>query len=555
MIWFWCGALIVALLLMFGRFAPFYQFFYALPYVSTIRNPAKFLHVVEWCLLILFAYGAEAMCRQGLAGAAKAGEGLGAHWEAFWARARGFDRRWVQFSGMAVGALALAWLVYAGARPQLEKHLVEQTRLQYLAQGATPDQAARGAETTTDNARAIAKYSVGQVGRTLLYAIPTVALVTVLLSGYFAGRRAKIAGGLLLILLIADLLPVNRHWIRTPNWKQKYETNAVIEFLREKPYEHRVAIVPVNQGMFGSWYGAEWTQHLFPYYNIQSLDIVQEPRVATDKAAYEAALSGALLRRWELSNTRYLFAPTNALEALNRQLDPGRNRFRIALRFDPVAKPGTTGQGAEEITAAVHANGQMALFDFAGALPRAKLYTRWKVSTNDAVGVQNWLTNLQARLTQSRAPREWVTALGAQSPTDLATLKELADPAFDPAQTALLAEPLPVAPGTNENAGEVRFESYKPKHIVLSAKATAPCVLLLNDKFDPNWHVTVDGQPAKLLRANFIVRAVFLEKPGEHRIEFKFQPPLTGLYVSTATVVAGLALLGYLTWAGRRPEK
>lgn len=196
----------------------------------------------------------------------------------------------------------------------------------------------------------------------------------------------------------------------------------------------------------------------------------------------------------------------------------------------------------------------MALFDFTGALPRAKLYTRWKVSTNDAVGVQNWLTNLQARLTQSRAPREWVTALGAQSPGDLATLKELSDPAFDPAQTVLLAESLPVAPGTNDNAGEVKFESYQPKHIVLSAKATAPCVLLLNDKFDPNWHVTVNGQPAKLLRANFIVRGVFLDKAGEHRIEFKFQPPLTGLYVSTATVVAGLALLGYLIWAGRRPE-
>lgn len=556
LIWFWLGAMLVALALMFGRFAPFYQFFYALPYVSTIRNPAKFLHVAEWCLLILCAYGAEALCRQGLAGAAKAGEGLAAHWKTFWARARGFDRRWVQLSGLAVGVFALVWLIYAGARPQLEKHLMELTRLQYLAQGATPDQAARGAETTADSARAIAKYSVGQVGRTMIFLVPTIALVALVLSGYFAGRRAVLAGALLLGLLIADLLPVNRHWIRTPNWKLKYETNPVIEFLREKPYEHRVAIVPVNQGMFSSWYGAEWTQHLFPYYNIQTLDIVQEPRVGQDKAAYEAALSGSLLRRWELSNTRYLFAPTNALGALNQQLDPGRSRFRIALKFDPVAKPGTAGQSIEEITTAVHANGQMALYDFTGALPRAKLYARWKTTTNDLAAAQNWLTNLianfEARPPGQRPPREWTTALLAQNPIDLATLKELSDPTFDPAQTVLLAEPLPVAPGTNENAGEVKFESYAPKHIVLSAKATAPCVLLLNDKFDPNWNVTVDGQPAKLLRANFIVRAVFLDKPGEHRIEFKFQPPLTGLYISTAAVVVGLGLLGFLIFAERK---
>src|SRR6185295_11801190 len=55
-VWFWCVVVAVAMLLMFGRFAPFYQLFYALPYASTIRNPAKFLHVVEWALLILFAY-------------------------------------------------------------------------------------------------------------------------------------------------------------------------------------------------------------------------------------------------------------------------------------------------------------------------------------------------------------------------------------------------------------------------------------------------------------------------------------------------------------------
>lgn len=56
LIWFWAAVIVVAMLLMFGRFAPFYQFFYALPYVSTIRNPAKFQHIVEWALIILSAY-------------------------------------------------------------------------------------------------------------------------------------------------------------------------------------------------------------------------------------------------------------------------------------------------------------------------------------------------------------------------------------------------------------------------------------------------------------------------------------------------------------------
>ena len=145
-----------------------------------------------------------------------------------------------------------------------------------------------------------------------------------------------------------------------------------------------------------------------------------------------------------------------------------------------------------------------------------------------------------------------VSALAALSEGDLATLHELAEPAFDPAQTVLLAEPLAAPPGTNQNAGTVKFESYTPKHIVLRAAASGPCVLLLNDKFDPNWHVTVDGQSAKLLRCNFIARGVFLAQAGEHQVEFHFQPPLTGFYISLAAMVVGLGLLGYVIVAGRR---
>ena len=49
--------LLVSALLAFGRFAPFYKFFYALPYASMIRIPVKFMHLFSWILVILFAYG------------------------------------------------------------------------------------------------------------------------------------------------------------------------------------------------------------------------------------------------------------------------------------------------------------------------------------------------------------------------------------------------------------------------------------------------------------------------------------------------------------------
>ena len=64
MIWFWGGAALIALVLSWGRYAPFYQFVYALPYFSTIRNPMKFMHPFHLSLMILFAYGLQGMWRR-----------------------------------------------------------------------------------------------------------------------------------------------------------------------------------------------------------------------------------------------------------------------------------------------------------------------------------------------------------------------------------------------------------------------------------------------------------------------------------------------------------
>jgi hypothetical protein len=45
----------------------------------------------------------------------------------------------------------------------------------------------------------------------------------------------------------------------------------------------------------------------------------------------------------------------------------------------------------------------------------------------------------------------------------------------------------------------------------------------MNDAWHPWWRVEVDGQPAELLKANVIFRAVAL-LPGDHRIHFAFEP-------------------------------
>ena len=55
---------------------------------------------------------------------------------------------------------------------------------------------------------------------------------------------------------------------------------------------------------------------------------------------------------------------------------------------------------------------------------------------------------------------------------------------------------------------------------VIDTDARTPCVLLVNDHYDPNWTVIVDGKEQPLLRANYVMRGVYLD-PGKHQVEFK----------------------------------
>jgi hypothetical protein len=331
---------------------------------------------------------------------------------------------------------------------------------------------------------------------------------------------------LLGLFVMVDLARVGSHWINPYNWKQRYlETtdNAVFQLLRQKPYENRVAIWPFGlPGQFGivqQLYQQEWLQHLFQYYNIQSLDIIQMPRVPQDIAAFESAMAHdstntihRIVRRWELANMRYLIGPAGLYQTLNQELD-AQQRFRPVTLFEFYQT-----QTGGPILTRTNSSGPFAIFEFTGALPRAKLYSQWQVITNDD-----------------------------------ATLTQLASKEFKPEQIVLVSEPLPSSTegATNSTGGVVEFKSYAPKRILLQAKATSPSVLLLNDKHDPNWQVLVDGKPAPLLRCNFIMRGVFLE-PGEHAVEFRFRPPMEAFYVSLAAIALGLPLVGFAIADGRR---
>jgi hypothetical protein len=511
-VWFWAITAFVALLLAFGRFAPFYQFLYALPYFSTIRNPAKFLHIFNFALVMAFAYGTNRLWRSYIENPSLATNGLQNPVRSWYSRAGTFDRRWMTGLLVCLGVSLVGWLIYATSQDSMVK---------YLQVVGFDDVMGKS----------IAAFSARQVGWFILFLGLGTWWFALVQSGRFSGAKATTAMILLLLVVAVDLGRANLPWIKYWDYKEKYATNPVIEELRKSPFEQRVAILPFRPppqlGLLNQMYQIEWAQHHFQYYNIHSLDVVQMPRMPEDLASFQMALQPdgspatihRLARRWELTSTRYILAAADYMEPLNRELDAGKGRFAPRMLFDIVQRPGVISPSRfEDFTAVPSTNGPYAIIEFSGALPRASLFTGWQVATNDQKA-----------------------------------LETLASKEFNPWKTVLVSSP--ISGGTEgTNVGSVVYKDYAPKHIQLAAKAPQPSILLLNDRFDPNWNVSVDGKPAELLRCNYLMRGVQVPQ-GEHLVEFKFQPPIKGLYVSLATWAVGLLVGGYLLVTSRRKKE
>ena len=506
-LWFWLAVTVLSLLLGFGHFAPFYRWVYALPYFSTIRNPIKFLYLFSFAVVVLFAFGVDGLWRKYMQ---PAGTNAAPRWiglQSWWNRAAKFEKNWVYGCGLVGVASLLSWLDYAQHRQDLEQFL-----LSVQFNSAVVD--------------SIASFSIHQVGWLILFFFLAAGLMILIFSGAFAGKRASYGGLLLGLLLLADLGIANQPWIIYWNYKEKYASNPVIDLLRDKPYEHRVALAPVHLPpelmVLKKLYKYEWLQQQLPFYNVQSFDVVEMRRWPEDMSAFMNVLSQTnvtdlprlWIRAWQLTNTRYILGAAKFEDFWNHQAYLAQTPLQAVVSFDVVLKPGNSELTQwDQLTAVPDTDGPFALFEFKAALPRAKLYDHWQINTNNP-----------------------------------AVLKQLFSPAFNPESSVFVAGGVPAnaaTVSTNQTAGGVEFVSYAPKDIVLKADAALPSVLLLNDHYDPNWKVLVDGKSEKLLRCNFLMRGVYL-LPGRHNVEFKFQPPVGLLYVSLAAIATGLLAFGIL---------
>jgi hypothetical protein len=117
--------------------------------------------------------------------------------------------------------------------------------------------------------------------------------------------------------------------------------------------------------------------------------------------------------------------------------------------------------------------------------------------------------------------------------SDDAVLARLKDPAFDPARTVVLsAESLDatdaahvaiLAQAPPAAATAARITTYESQRVVIKATTDRPALLMLNDANYPGWQVTVNGNPTRMLKADYLFRGVML-RAGQSVVEFRYAP-------------------------------
>jgi len=447
----------LALILAWGWHTPLYRPLFALPLMDKWRDPLKWLEMTNFALVVLSAMGAQHLMASLEADAPDTGT---------------VRRRLAWFTN---GLLVLLGLGLAASYPLA---LVLAALLQ--TEGYDPLSIANIMST---------------MHTSLLGALLLLALFCLLLRALW--QPDKLRGWTLvnpwlhhlwqrmlqpafmpltLALALALLAAAQLGWVATQFIEPAplsalTGSNPLLEALRSEGDQVRVSVAaddPVLNMLL---------QNQFAAMDISCLDISAASRIPDDLNTFFQTLDKDQARLWFLAGVKNVVVPEQGLSQMRQ--DPG-----VAANIS-------------------HADGYTLEPTGTPSLPSHAL-----------VGMKDYLA--KATLVP-----------GAEyfgSDKDL--LKRLKDPAWDPRKSVLLIpshEPLtePMKASGSVPPDQVEMDTYTPNEIVVKTQSPLGAYLLINDQYDPDWQVQVNGHAAELLRADYILRAVQIP-PGDSTITMRY---------------------------------
>ncbi len=96
-----------------------------------------------------------------------------------------------------------------------------------------------------------------------------------------------------------------------------------------------------------------------------------------------------------------------------------------------------------------------------------------------------------------------------------------------------------------------RLDFSNPNRVVVDLTVAVPAMLVLTEVWYPGWEARVDGEPAELLRVNYLQRGVRLES-GNRRVEMVFRPRAWRIGAGVSLISWSFLLLAGLVLGVRR---
>ena len=490
----------LALILAWGWHTPLYRPLFALPLMDKWRNPLKWLEMTNFALIVLSAIGMQHLLASLEAGAPDT---------------KIMRHRLAWFTN---GVLILLGLGLAGSYP-----LALVLAVEFQAEGCDPLSVANMMSTmhTSLLGALVLMALFGLVLRALWQPdkLRGWTLVNPWLHRLWQRMLQPASVPLTLTLVLAALAVVQLGWvagqfIQPVTFQELTATNSLVEALRSEGNTVRVSVDtgdPVLNILL---------QNQFADSNISCLEISAASRIPDDLTTFLQTLEDDQARLWFLAGVKNVAMP-HPLQALPQlRLDPG-----ISANID-------------------HAYGYI-----------LEQSDTPKQPTHTLIGMKDYL--FKATL----APHaEFFT-------TDKELLKRLKDPGWNPRESVLLnpGHNLPMLSGAGASASasdRVELETYTPTEIEIRVQSAQGGYVLINDQYDPDWQVQVNGHDAELLRADYILRAIQVP-PGDSTITMHYVAHyhVAGLNLpaqavnnfSDAVMLAAWLIAGFSLWR-RRPQ-
>ncbi len=317
--------------------------------------------------------------------------------------------------------------------------------------------------------------------RTLRQAWMHAVVMVLVLAGFIFCRWKKpevrwISGCAFLLIgvLTVDSLLLTRHYFKSENVDSLRQGNAILNYLKENQGDERIFFMD-SGGVYNMWLSRD-----VPYHGLNVFNIWQMPRMPQEYKTFLGAAGRNPIRSWQLASVKYITAPVAMLSQLSgpikAQLKPV-SFYRFVQQGNdvgvvPLKKPETAQD--------------QVLLEFKAFVPRLALFESWQI-----------------------LPIEQQCAV-------------LFRPDFDPL-TSLLVEPGNTVPICKESAApfvSVHAETTDTDALV-KVDLEKPGVLLFTQRYQPGWHVFVDGHSAELLKCNYLCMGV-LVPAGAHDIRFSY---------------------------------